>query len=34
MQESYSSIYVDPWRRHWWWRVRHELVIRTGAALP
>jgi SAM-dependent methyltransferase len=29
MQESYSTIYADLWRRHWWWRVRHELVMRT-----
>lgn len=29
MQESYSAIYADLWRRHWWWRVRHELVMRT-----
>jgi SAM-dependent methyltransferase len=29
MQESYSTIYTDLWRRHWWWRVRHELVMRT-----
>jgi SAM-dependent methyltransferase len=29
MQESYSTIYLDLWRRHWWWRVRHELVMRT-----
>ena len=29
MQESYSTLYADLWRRHWWWRVRHELVMRT-----
>jgi SAM-dependent methyltransferase len=29
MQESYSTIYADLWRRHWWWRVRHELVMHT-----
>ena len=29
MQESYSTIYADLWRRHWWWCVRHELVMRT-----
>jgi len=29
MQESYSAIYADLWRRHWWWRVRHELVMST-----
>src|SRR5262249_50745102 len=33
MQESYSTIYADLWRRHWWWRVRHELVMRTVAQL-
>jgi 2-polyprenyl-3-methyl-5-hydroxy-6-metoxy-1,4-benzoquinol methylase len=33
MQESYSTIYADLWRRHWWWRVRHELVLRTVAHL-
>jgi SAM-dependent methyltransferase len=33
MQESYSTIYVDLWRRHWWWRVRHALVMRTVAQL-
>jgi len=33
MQASYSTIYADLWRRHWWWRVRHELVIRTVAHL-
>ena len=33
MQESYSIIYADLWRRHWWWRVRHELVMRTVAQL-
>lgn len=29
MQECYSGIYVDLWRCHWWWCVRHELVMRT-----
>lgn len=29
MQECYSGIYADLWRRHWWWRVRHALVMRT-----
>jgi SAM-dependent methyltransferase len=29
MQESYSTIYVDLWRHHWWWRARHELVMHT-----
>src|SRR5882724_8508718 len=33
MQESYSTIYADLWRRPWWWRVRHELVMRTVAQL-
>ena len=33
MQESYSTIYANLWRRHWWWRVRHELVMRTVAQL-
>ena len=33
MQEAYSGIYADLWRRHWWWRVRHELVMRTVAQL-
>jgi SAM-dependent methyltransferase len=33
MQATYSSIYADLWRRHWWWRVRHELVLRTVAQL-
>jgi SAM-dependent methyltransferase len=29
MEASYSTLYSDLWRRHWWWRVRHELVMRT-----
>jgi SAM-dependent methyltransferase len=29
MQKAYSTLYADLWQRHWWWRVRHELVIRT-----
>ena len=33
MQECYSGIYTDLWRRHWWWRVRHELVMRTVGQL-
>jgi len=33
MQEAYSTVYADLWRRHWWWRVRHELVMRTVAQL-
>src|SRR5262249_33428070 len=33
MQESYSTIYADLWRRRSWWRVRHELVMRTVAQL-
>lgn len=33
MQEAYSRIYADLWRRHWWWRARHELVMRTVARL-
>lgn len=33
MQEAYSTIYVALWQHHWWWRVRHELVMRTVAQL-
>jgi SAM-dependent methyltransferase len=33
MQEAYSRIYADLWQRHWWWRVRHELLMRTVAQL-
>jgi 2-polyprenyl-3-methyl-5-hydroxy-6-metoxy-1,4-benzoquinol methylase len=33
MQEAYSRIYADLWQRHWWWRVRHELVMHTVAQL-
>ena len=30
MQESYSTLYADLWRRHWWWRAYgRELVMRT-----
>jgi len=32
MQTSYSRQYVELWRRHWWWRSRHALVMRTVAA--
>ncbi|MES2790669.1 MAG: class I SAM-dependent methyltransferase [Planctomycetota bacterium] len=28
MHQSYSQYYADLWRRHWWWRVRHEVVLR------
>lgn len=28
MHQSYSQYYADLWRRHWWWRVRHEVVMR------
>jgi SAM-dependent methyltransferase len=28
MHESYSQYYADLWRRHWWWQVRHEVVMR------
>lgn len=28
MHQSYSEYYADLWRRHWWWRVRHEVVMR------
>ena len=28
MHQSYSHYYADLWRRHWWWRVRHEIVLR------
>lgn len=28
MHQSYSQYYADLWRRHWWWRVRHETVLR------
>lgn len=31
MQESYSHSYANLWRNHWWWRVRHRLVMRTVA---
>lgn len=27
MYESYSQYYTDLWRRHWWWQVRHEVVL-------
>ncbi len=27
MHQSYSQYYADLWRRHWWWRVRHEVVL-------
>ncbi|MDB5385598.1 MAG: methyltransferase family protein [Planctomycetaceae bacterium] len=27
MHQSYSQYYADLWRRHWWWRVRHEVVM-------
>lgn len=26
MLESYSKSYAKLWRKHWWWRVRHELM--------
>lgn len=28
MQQSYSAYYADLWRRHWWWQVRQEVVLR------
>jgi len=28
MQTSYSRHYVDLWQRHWWWRSRHQYVMR------
>lgn len=33
MQTSYSGQYVDLWRRHWWWRSRHALVMRVVSQL-
>jgi hypothetical protein len=27
MHEFYSQYYADLWRRHWWWQVRHEVVM-------
>lgn len=33
MQESYSTIYVNLWQHHWWWRARHELIMHTIAQL-
>jgi len=29
MQENYSRSYPELWRRHWWWRVRHGLVLQV-----
>jgi SAM-dependent methyltransferase len=28
MHEAYSQYYADLWRRHWWWQVRQEVVLR------
>lgn len=28
MQQSYSQGYVDLWERHWWWKARHQVVLR------
>ena len=33
MRQSYSQYYADLWRRHWWWRVRHEVVLRELSQL-
>jgi len=33
MQQSYSSEYADLWRRHWWWQVRHQIVLRELTAI-
>lgn len=33
MHQSYSQHYADLWRRHWWWRVRHEVVLRELSRL-
>ena len=33
MHQSYSQYYADLWRRHWWWQVRHEVVVRELARI-
>jgi SAM-dependent methyltransferase len=33
MHQSYSHYYADLWRRHWWWQVRHEVVVRELSRL-
>lgn len=33
MHQSYSQYYADLWRRHWWWKVRHEVVLREFARI-
>jgi 2-polyprenyl-3-methyl-5-hydroxy-6-metoxy-1,4-benzoquinol methylase len=29
MDERYAAIYPDLYRRHWWWRVRERVLLRT-----
>ena len=33
MDARYAQAYPDLYRRHWWWRVREEILIRRIAAL-
>lgn len=33
MDSAYAAAYPDLYRRHWWWRVREALLLRTIASL-